>query len=81
MLIWIFFGLFIFLLVNECLNSVSDCLNFELVSIRIGQQTCFEHETFYYNFDFVFFFHLKHETFVFNNSFLKFFKKFEYMLV
>ncbi len=67
MLIWNFFGLLVFLLANECLNSLLDCLNFELVSIRLGEQTCFEHETFNCNFDSVFIFHLKNEAFVFNN--------------
>ncbi len=44
------------------MNSLLDYLNFELINIRLGRQTYFEHETFDYNFDFVFFFlgNMKH---------------------
>jgi hypothetical protein len=34
-------GLLVFLLVNGCLNSLLDCLSFELGSIRLGGHTYF----------------------------------------
>jgi hypothetical protein len=41
-----------------------DCLNFELVNIKLREVTCLK-KTFNVIFDFVFFFHWKHESILF----------------
>jgi hypothetical protein len=71
--IFIFFGLLVLLLANDCLNNMLDCLSFEWVSIRLERQTCFRGlKTFVYIFYYVFFSTLKKHGSKTKSTFLKF---------